>query len=146
MNSEQLPSLAKMLSTMNRVYTQHMTEQIQPYGINLTDLSIILGLDQTPGVSLNAFALEKKINKAILSKALKKLQANQFVRLEHDPDHKQRYKLYITDKAKRLVPKLRKHINAYQQEVLSSLSTTERQQLLSLFNKVYRQELTDSNF
>lgn len=146
MNNEQLPSLAKMLTTMNRVYTQHMTEQIQAFGINLTDLSIILGLDQTPGVSLNAFALEKKINKAILSKELKKLQANDFVRLEHDPEHKQRYKLYITDKAKRLVPKLRKHINAYQQEVLKCLSTKEQQSLLRLFNRVYQQELADSSF
>lgn len=136
-----LPSLAKMLSTMNRIYSQHMSAEIQPFNMNMTHIAIILGLDSTPGVSLNSFAIEKKINKAILSKAIKKLQESGLVILKPDSEHKQRYKIYLSQKSQAIVPKLRTFISAYEEKALTNLSAQEKNTLLTLLNKVYAQEI-----
>ena len=107
----------------------------------MTDFAIIMGLRYSPGASLNAFSAEKKINKAILSKAVKKLQANGLVILEKDPAHKQRYQLYITEEAKKLIPRFRSFLNAYEAAALQSLNDTEKRTLLDLLIKVYQQEI-----
>jgi DNA-binding MarR family transcriptional regulator len=137
----QKPSLAKMISTMNRIYNQHMAANIGIYDLNMTHLSIIMGLYDQPGTSLNIFSQEKKINKAILSKALKVLQARGLVTLEKDENHKQKFKIYITDEAKELVPILRRSLRHYEKISLSPLSVNERETFLTLFEKVFNHEI-----
>lgn len=133
--------LAKMLSTMYRIYSQYMADVIKTYGINLTDLSIIMGLNTLPGYSLNAFAKSKRINKAILSKALKKLQADGLVLQKADDCHKQRYKLFLTPKGQELVPKLKKQLDVYENAVLADMSEEERNSLKSLLERVFELEV-----
>jgi DNA-binding MarR family transcriptional regulator len=135
------PSLAKMLTTMHRIYSQHMTTLIAPYGINLTDLAIIMSLYASPGRSLNTIAKYKKINKAILSKSLKKLENDDLVTLKNDPNHKQRFNIYITPKAKKLVPKLRKMLDEYEASILSDLTQTNKNIFLKTFQNLYKKEV-----
>lgn len=141
MKQQKKPSLAKMISTMYRVYSQHMTTKIKPYDLNMTDFSIIMGLHATPGASLNSFSHEKKINKAILSKALKKLKAKGLVRLERDADHKQKYKIYITEDARKIVPTYKRYLRKCESDTLQRLIPSEKETLLTLLAKVYDQDL-----
>ena len=133
--------LAKKLSTMHRIYAQHITHMISPYGLGLVDLAIILGLHRAPGVSLNTFSQKKRINKAILSKGIKKLRSQDYIDLEKDPQHKQKYKLYLTDKAKDLVPILRGFVTNYEEKALQSLSKSEQHTFIALLDKVHKQEV-----
>ena len=139
--SDNVPSLAKMISTMSRIYHQQMLNKISPYDLNMTHFAIIMGLHATPGVSLNVFSQDKKINKAILSKALKKLQSQGLVELKKDKEHKQKYKIYITEEAQALVLPFRKALRAYEKSTLSGLDAQEQKVLLSLLAKVYNKTL-----
>ena len=118
-----------------------MSEQIAKYNINMTDLAIIMSLDAKPGASLNTMAKVKKINKAVLSKSLKKLQKADLIDLQADEHHKQKYNIYLTDESKKMVPKLRKSLTSYEEKALIALNEKEREQLKELLAKVYKQEV-----
>lgn len=137
------PSLAKMLTTMYRIYSQHMSVKLAPFGINLTDLAIIMSLSRHPGQSLNTLAKHKRINKAILSKNLKKLEKDGLIELQTDTEHKQRFKIFITPKTKKLVPKLRKILDAYENIMFDDVAKTNIESFRKTFEKLYRKEIIE---
>lgn len=142
-NNKAKPSLAKMLTTMYRIYSQHMSAKIAPFGLNLTDLAIIMSLYRCPGRSLNTLAKHKKINKAILSKSLKKLEKDGLIVLEKDEEHKQRFKIYISAKAKKLVPKLKQHIDNYEALMFDDVAKTNVDAFRKTFEKLYKKEVDE---
>ena len=65
------------------------------------------------------------------------------VKLEVDDHHKQRFKLYLTEKAEEIVPPLRQVMTDYEKKALAALNAAERQQFLGFLNRVYQQEIDD---
>lgn len=139
--TKQKPSLAKMLTTMYRIYSQHMSAKIGHLGLNLTDLAIIMSLSRSPGRSLNGLAKHKRINKAILSKSLKKLEKEGLIDLEKDEDHKQRFKIFLSAKAKKLVPQIRTYINEYEALMFDGEVKTNVEAFRKMFEKLYKKEV-----
>ena len=132
------PPLGKMITILSRRYQQHMSEALKPYGLSTSYYPVLFKIDDTPGISINEIAHLAVMNKALVSKAVQYLLSHGYINDAGDITHRQRMSLSLTDKGARILPPIRLAVQAFQTNVLNTLTTQEADQFLMLLHRVYK--------
>lgn len=132
------PPLAKMLSIMSRTYLQYIGEALKPLELSSNAFPIIMQLDHESDQSINELSKNTRVNKALISKSAHQLIDKKYVMMSCDEaSHRQRYKLNLTRKGRKLVPIFKKLTTDYENHILQPLKKTERQEFLIFLEKIY---------
>ena len=89
-----------------------------------------------PGVSQEDLVKMVHVNKSNVARALKVLQDDGFVYKEIDDLDKRISRIYPTEKAKALLPKLREKMQYWNEIIMAGLSEEEQDKLYELLKKV----------
>jgi DNA-binding MarR family transcriptional regulator len=81
---------------------------IEQYGIKQGQYEYFLLIYTIPGINQLEISRMKKVGKASVTKAIKKLEEDNFVRREVDQQDKRNFKCYVTEKGEKIIDKLMK--------------------------------------
>lgn len=127
--------ITRWISLLQRCTMEFRTNEMTELDINPCHHVYIYCLCNNPGVSQEDLTKMIHINKSNVTRSLKVLQDDGFVYKEIDKIDKRIWRIYPTQKAYDLLPKLREKMNVWNEVLMEGLSLEEQEQLYSLLKK-----------
>jgi len=127
---------SKYISITYRQYQHYMRKELKKYKIGNSDYPILLCLNKNPGICQNKVSRLTKLNKSLISKGVKKLIEYEYLYQEDDIHHKQKHKLFLTQKGLEIVPDLKDIIICWKKLILKDLTQSEIDILYRAMKKV----------
>lgn len=99
---------------------------LKKYGLSSGSIPYIFNLEKNEGISQNKLSKEVGNDKAMSARTITKLIELDFVYKNQDEKDSRAYNLYLTEKAKELIPKIHKEINALVDLITEDLTEEEK--------------------
>lgn len=93
-------------------------------------------LYQKDGVNQETLAIQLNLDKATSARAIKKLEEKGFVTRIKDTADKRSYKIFLTEKAKKLKPKIKTILKKWTELLLTNISKEDEKRLYFLLEKM----------
>lgn len=113
----------------NKIFrnTQFFLDKVlKKYELSSGSISYIFTLEKNEGISQNKLSKEIGNDKAMSARTITKLIELDFVHKKQDERDSRAYRLYLTEKAKELIPKLREDIQIVVNLVTEDLTEEEK--------------------
>ena len=129
-------SIGRYTSCIYRNFHKYMHNQLQEYNLGSGQFHFLMMLYNKDGVNQETLAETLHINKATSARAIKKLEQQGFVTRQRDTDDKRNYNVFLTEKAKKLKPKIRETLNNWTKILLKDISKEDEEYLYNLLEKI----------
>jgi DNA-binding MarR family transcriptional regulator len=131
--------LSFFVRTVNILVSRDLDEQMAPLGIagGTGKISTILLVGANPGIRPSVLAHFIRKDRSAMGKLLEQMESAGYIEQKISPVERRARELYLTDKGRAMVPKVRDVITRQSDDFFAQLSTAERDQLLHLLRKVY---------
>ena len=137
----------------NKIFrnTQIFLDKIlKNYNLSSGSLPYIFTLEKNEGITQNKLSKERGNDKAMSARTITKLIDLEFVYKEQDEKDGRAYNLYLTEKAKELIPKIRNDISIVVDIVAEDLTEEEKlittKSLKKILNRTQRLKEDESAF
>jgi len=121
-----------------------MHEQLEEYNLGSGQFHFLMMLYRRDGVNQETLAETLHIDKATSARAIKKLEQQGFVTKKRDENDRRNYNIFLTEKAKKIKPKIKDILNDWTKILLKDISKEEQNQLFNLLEKI-AQNATEPN-
>jgi DNA-binding MarR family transcriptional regulator len=129
-------SIGKWISVLYRYRKSFASKALEPYGLAGCQYLFLVTLNKNNGTSQEKISEYLKIDKTTTAKAIKKLEDNGFVFRDIDDVDKRAYKVYLTDKAREIMPFIHETMSKWENLVLSDISEDEYEMLEIILKKM----------
>lgn len=106
MRNQQVEKIGKQISILYRQIQKYINRQMQPYGLTYSDHAFLINISKYPGINQRQLARHLTIDEAVVTRVLKKLEDNGFVRRQRDPEDMRSFCLHLTERGEDLIPAL----------------------------------------
>lgn len=123
----------------NRIfrYTQaYMDGVLEKFQLSSGSYPFLLMLKENEGISQNKISKELNVDKAMSARTIKKLIELGYLSKIEDNYDSRAYKLYLTDKARAIIPKVIEELEKWMSLITEDLDEQEKILLVNLLNKV----------
>jgi DNA-binding MarR family transcriptional regulator len=135
---ENQESIGKLISCIYRYSHFHIAKKLEIYKIGRGQLSFLMTLYNRDGVSQENIARNLKIDKSTVARAIKKLMEEGYVIKERDTSDRRAYKVFLTEKAKIIKPKIINIVSEWFESLLSDFTEDERKILIIFLKKIVK--------
>jgi DNA-binding MarR family transcriptional regulator len=97
-----------------------------------------MSLYNCDGVSQEDMAKKLRIDKSTAARAVKKLINEDYIIKERDLSDKRKYKVFLTEKAKKIKPKIIRIVSEWSDALLSDFTDEERKILIKFLKKIIK--------
>ena len=129
-------SIGKRIHMLDRWMRIYLGEELGELGIGPGQFPFLMTLYRGDGRTQEGLTRVVNVDKATTTRALKKLAKEGYVKKERDPDDKRAYRVYLTDKARKIRPKLRSTLRKWTHLLTQDLSKEEEETLRKLLDKM----------
>lgn len=137
-------SIGKWISVLHRCRRSFAGRMLEPCGITGSQYVFLLTLNWEDGASQGKLSDYLKIDKTTTAKSVKALEKNGFVTRVTDPGDKRAYQVFLTDKAREILPRIRAVMEEWDKFIQADLTGEERRLLENILEKMadraYRSE------
>lgn len=133
--------IGKYISQIYRKGGAHLSKELSIYGIGQGQLMFLTQLYKKDGINQEELTEILKIDKGTTARAIKKLEEVNFVIRERDEFDRRAYKIYLTDKAKKIKTIIFDVLRDYDERLVSSLTEDEKE----IFTKILKQICINNN-
>lgn len=109
---------------------------LQPYGIGSGQLSFFLVIATMEGISQKKLSEELLIDKTTTAKAVRKLEAEGYVRREVDPSDKRYHRLFLTEAGREVLPKIEEILGDITCQGRAGINDGEMEIMMTALHKV----------
>ncbi|MBP1082396.1 MULTISPECIES: MarR family winged helix-turn-helix transcriptional regulator [Bacillus] len=113
-----------------------ISAQLQPYRIGSGQYIFLLTIARKEGISQKALSEKLLIDKTTTAKAIKKLEAEGYVKRETDPADKRYSLLYLTESGRAVLPKVQATLHDISRKSRTGMDDEEYKLMLSLLKKM----------
>lgn len=113
------------------------TQKMADSGITGIQCTYLLCINRTPGISQEQLASQLYKDKSVITRHLASLESNGYIHRESDPKDRRVQKLYLTAKAKELLPRIREVFQEWNQILYDGFSYEEILLLSSMLRRLY---------
>ncbi|MBO8164724.1 MAG: MarR family transcriptional regulator [Brevibacillus sp.] len=131
-------SAGKYISAIYRHLQILVTACLEPYRIGSGQYIFLMTIAAKEGISQKALSEELLIDKTTTAKAIKKLEAEGYVRREPDPSDNRCNMLYLTDSGRAVVPKVREVLHEIVEKSRRGMDEEEYLLMLQLLKKMLK--------
>lgn len=128
--------ISNELTAISRSLRQKRNRFMEPLGLRGVHGRLLLDIGENPGISQDTLAQKVRVDKSNIARHVALLEQKGFVCREEDPLDRRILRLYVTEQAELLLPKLKKMMEDWEKTILQDLSHWEVSQLLSLLTRV----------
>lgn len=108
------------------------------YGMNRTEWRVLLHVGSYGPVSATQIARRSRLDKAVISRAIFKLEQDGLIERRHRPNDRRGHDLALTDRGARVFERLREMAAAFNAELIGLLGDREGRQLLEALHRLER--------
>ncbi|WP_043310460.1 MarR family winged helix-turn-helix transcriptional regulator [Pseudomonas sp. ML96] len=127
-----------MMRRVQMKLTQHLTSRLEEHDIRPAQFTALSIIEQSPGLMQADLAKALAIEPPQAVLMINKLEARGLaMRVRSNPD-KRSYGLFLSKGGEQLLKQLKEVVRQSDLESTSALNAAEREQLLSLLNRLYR--------
>ncbi len=119
--------LGRWISILYRYGQSYLSKKMEPYNIGRGQLIILLYLSRNDGLSQQDLTDYIKIDKGCIAKSIKSLEEEGYISRSTDPDDRRAVKVFLTQKARDVLPVVRDTIKSWESVLVSGLTDDERQ-------------------
>lgn len=128
--------IGRYISQIYRKGNSFITKELSQYGIGSGQIMFLIQLYKKDGISQEELSENLNIDKGTTCRAIKKLEEENFLIRERDEQDKRAYKLYLTDKSKKIKDSVYDVLNEWEDIISKNISQDEVDTLLSILKKV----------
>ena len=132
----QSKSIGRYISCIYRYFHRYMHDQLQTYDLGSGQFHFLMMLYRKDAVNQETLAETLHIDKATSARAIKKLEESGYVTRIRDEQDKRNYNIFLTEKAKKIKPKIKAILQHWTKILLTDLTLEEQQQLYTLLEKI----------
>ncbi len=124
----------------NKIYrnTQiYLDKVLKKYGLGSGTYSYLFTLEKNEGISQNKISREIGHDKAMSARTITRLVELGYVYKEEDERDSRAYRLYLTAKAREIIPEIHKEIRILISLITENLSEEEKVTAISALSKIY---------
>ncbi|EJE7233929.1 TPA: MarR family transcriptional regulator [Clostridium botulinum] len=129
--------LNKYIAMIDRASQGYLDEALKKYELSSGTYPFILALYDNEGINQNALSERVKVDKALSARAIKKLIELGYVEKIINNKDARAYKLYLTEKAKAVVPKIREASDGWLHIITNGLTEEEKETAECLLQNMY---------
>ena len=122
---------------MYRLYVKHFERYAREIELTLPQCKVLGHLSRNEGISQARLAELTDTDPMTLVRTLDRMQQDQWIERRPDPEDRRAHRLYLREAAKPIMNRMWKIADQARQEALSALSLAEREQLVSLLERVH---------
>jgi DNA-binding MarR family transcriptional regulator len=127
-NMEHHESLGRLIGCLHRHARSYFEKELTPFGLGSGALPVLMSLLHYDGINQRELSETLHVDKATTTRAITKLTELGYVRRERDPIDHRAYRLFVTQKARKIAPDIRNVLHAWT-VILSEGFTAEEQQI-----------------
>jgi len=132
----QTKSVGRYISCIYRYFHRYLHDHLQEYNLGSGQFHFLMMLYRKDGVNQETLAEHLNIDKATSARAIKKLEQQGFVTRKRDQNDRRSYNIYLTEKAKKLKPKIRTILNEWTNILLKDISQEQQNHLFNTLEKI----------
>ncbi|WP_195988122.1 MarR family transcriptional regulator [Clostridium sp. D53t1_180928_C8] len=129
-------NVARYISQLYRKSTIFINREVAKYDIRTGQLMFLTSLYKRDGSNQEEISEELKIDKATTTRALKKLEEQNFITRVKDKEDKRVNRIYLTEKSKEVRPDVANVFYEWNKKISESLTEEEEEELKRLLEKV----------
>ena len=137
MDVERIP-LAKLTSSIYRSTQAYTNEVFGKYNLGSGTYSYLLILSHKEGINQNQISKELDVDKAMSARTIKKLIDLEYITKKADHEDSRAYKLFLTEKAKVIIPDIRKELKKWNDIITQNLSDQQKDNMIEQLSIVLR--------
>ncbi|GFZ30681.1 MarR family transcriptional regulator [Clostridium zeae] len=103
-------SLIKLVNKLYRSTQAQLDVSLEKFNLTSGMYSYILILENHEGISQNCISKKLNVDKAMSARTIKKLIELDYIRKEVDEEDSRAYRLFLSDKARKIIPEIKKEI------------------------------------
>ncbi|MBZ9688576.1 MarR family transcriptional regulator [Clostridium estertheticum] len=134
--NENRNSVARWISLLHRHGHEYVGRQLKQYNINKGQYIFLNALYKKDGIRQEELSDYLKIDKGTTAKAIKKLEDDEYIIRIVDVKDKRAYNVYLTDKALKIKPTVRKAMMAWTDILFLGFSKEEKETALVLLERM----------
>ena len=123
-NSLERPS--HISTDMRQIY---IGKKIEPYGIGSGQFPFLMRLYREDGINQESLSDYLKIDKGTTARAIQKLVDEGYVFRQRDEKDKRSYRVFLTEKGKKLEPDMKKIASEWEDILFSSFDDSQRREI-----------------
>ncbi|MBO6046856.1 MAG: anaerobic ribonucleoside-triphosphate reductase activating protein [Erysipelotrichaceae bacterium] len=135
------PNLLINSSILYRVTQKFYDRKLEEYDIGYGQVIFLMMIYENEGITMKELSQIGTFDKGTITKGISKLQKNDYIRLQVDPNDKRSKLLYTTEKAKDIIGKIYLLRNNWWDSLSKSLSLEEADQFERLLDQVVQNAL-----
>lgn len=119
-------------------YTQfHMDEVLKQYKLSTGLYPFLLALDSEEGINLECISKKVNVDKAMSTRSVQKLIDLNYIVKHTDAKDSRACQLFLTDKAKEIIPAIKSELVLWNKEITADLSNEEIILFVELLEKIF---------
>lgn len=118
-------SLDKILDDITREKNKHLQSYVEKFSLGNGQFQILNEIAWNDGISQEAIAEIRKINKSAIAKSVKGLIEKGYVYRERNEKDKRAFCLHCTEKGKRIIPEIKHIIDKVDNKLLKDFTEEE---------------------
>lgn len=121
--------VGKSISYLYRYEQIYIGKKIEPYGIGSGQFPFLMRLYREDGINQESLSDYLKIDKGTTTRAIQKLVDEDYVFRERKEEDKRSYRVFLTEKGKKLEPDMKKIVSDWEDILFSGFSDSQRRDI-----------------
>lgn len=129
-------SVGRYISCIHRNFHVYISHQLEEYQLGSGQIHLLMILYNHENINQETLAEYLHIDKATVARAIKKLEKEGYVIRKKDENDRRNYHLFLTEKAKKLRPKILSILHQWTQQLLNGINQKDQDHLFKLLEKI----------
>jgi Transcriptional regulators len=121
--------IGKPISYLYRYEQIYIGKKLEPYGIGSGQFPFLMRLYSEDGINQESLSDYLKIDKGTTARAIQKLVDQGYVFRQRDEKDRRSYRIFLSEKAKKLEPDMKKIASEWEDILFSSFDDSQRREI-----------------
>ncbi|WP_033164433.1 MarR family transcriptional regulator [Clostridium sp. KNHs205] len=129
-------SLSKRVSHISKCTQQHMDSRLKPLELSSGSYPFLMLLSEEEGINLEKLSRLAHVDKAMTTRTVQKLIGLGFIERIQDNKDQRACKLYLTAKAKAVIPIIKEVLNSWINQITLDIPADKLEELYSMLDLI----------
>ncbi|MCP4077478.1 MAG: MarR family transcriptional regulator [Gammaproteobacteria bacterium] len=129
-------SIGYLVNYMARLFSRTLEQKIKPEGVSIGQLPVLLVLHEEKGLSQVDLCKRILVEQATMANTLQRMERDNLVQRESDPEDKRRFRFYPTEHASTLMVSMMTKGREVNDQAVTGLNEDEQNHLKFLLRKL----------
>jgi DNA-binding MarR family transcriptional regulator len=136
MKKENNNILTREIAHLARDIDLYLSKKLDKYNMGSGQFKIFINIAKNEGICQDKLAEKLGVDKTTITKSIKKLIENNYVIREKDEKDKRYYKLYISEKGRKIHPEIKNILDKINKELTLKFSENEKDLFFKFIEKI----------